>query len=100
MIGRVVTDIGNPGLAPADYPPLAAVMDPWRLDRVFTVVAAVADRKQPLAIAKDHPILFVRKGAALSNQRISLSTLDRQFSNRNGRQTVYSGGSFGLNPAG
>src|SRR5690606_14724159 len=60
----------------------------WCSDGVFPVVPALVRRQQPLPIAKNHPILVIRKRAALVNQGIGLAPLERQLCHGNRGSTI------------
>ena len=65
MIGRVVTNIGQPGLATAHDSFHAPVFQARRRYRVFTVITAFLRWQQALPVAKYGAIFFAAKGSAL-----------------------------------
>src|SRR6218665_1728144 len=80
VVTGVVAGIRYPGPAAAtDDAPGSPVAQSWCSDGVFTVVAPLVGGQQPLAIAKDRPVLGMRERPSRANLRISLAPLGRQL---------------------
>src|SRR6218665_1417356 len=80
VVTGVVAGIRYPGPAAAtDDAPGSPVTQSWCSDGVFTVVAPLVGGQQPLAIAKDRPVLGMRERPSRANLRISLAPLGRQL---------------------
>ena len=83
MVAGVIAGLWRAGLVAAAHDaPGATVAYARCSDGVFAVVAAFVLGQQPFAIAKDRAVLLIRKGPALADQRIGLTTLGGQLRDR------------------